>query len=178
MCCDSAEQCAKLNKNYPLCSELTAKADYTSGAECAAADDGPKVIPCSGNSTQACGCNNGGTQTRTCDTTTGTWSTWSSCSISDACECTETPEATSQACNTCGTQTRTVTCNAGQVKKCIGGTYRCITPCPPGGCANGTTNPAEDISMDNSVLGTLRLCRVITICPVGGKMDSGNLIEW
>ena len=34
LCCDSAEQCAKLNKNYPLCSELTAKADYTSGAEC------------------------------------------------------------------------------------------------------------------------------------------------
>ena len=72
LCCDSAEQCAKLNKNYPLCSELTAKADYTSGAECSAdeePDNTPK--PCEGSSTQACGCKNGGTQTRTCDTTTG-----------------------------------------------------------------------------------------------------------
>ena len=110
LCCDSAEQCAKLNKNYPLCSELTAKADYTSGAECAA-NDGPKVIPCSGNSTQACGCKNGGTQTRTCDTTTGTWSSWSACSISDTCSCTGTKPATSQPCNSCGTKTRPVTCD-------------------------------------------------------------------
>lgn len=57
LCCDSAEQCAKLNKNYPLCSELTAKADYTSGAECSAGevpDNTPKT--CEGSSTQACGC--------------------------------------------------------------------------------------------------------------------------
>ena len=114
LCCDSAEQCAKLNKNYPLCSELTAKADYTSGAECSA-DEKPDNTPktCEGPSTQACGCKNGGTQTRTCDTTTGTWSAWSACSISDSCEyeCTDPQEAISQTCNTCGTQTRTATCN-------------------------------------------------------------------
>ena len=113
LCCDSAEQCAKLNKNYPLCSELTAKADYTSGAECAAGevpDNTPKT--CEGSSTQACGCKNGGTQTRTCDTTTGTWSAWSACSISDSCACTGTQPDSSQSCNTCGTQTRTVTCDS------------------------------------------------------------------
>lgn len=113
LCCDSAEQCAKLNKNYPLCSELTAKADYTSGAECSAdeeADNTPKT--CEGSSTQACGCKNGGTQTRTCDTTTGTWSAWSACSISDSCECKGTQPASSQSCNTCGIQTRPITCNS------------------------------------------------------------------
>ena len=113
LCCDSAEQCAKLNKNYPLCSELTAKADYTSGAECSANDE-PDNTPktCSGSSTQACGCNNGGTQTRTCDTTTGAWSAWSTCSIADTCECTGPQPASSQTCNSCGTQTRTITCNS------------------------------------------------------------------
>ena len=113
LCCDSAEQCAKLNKNYPLCSELTAKADYTSGTECSAGeepDNTPKT--CEGSSTQACGCKNGGTQTRTCDTTTGTWSAWSACSISDSCECKGTQPASSQSCNTCGIQTRPITCNS------------------------------------------------------------------
>ena len=113
LCCDSAEQCAKLNKNYPACNELIAKADYTSGAECAAdvKSDSAPTIACSGSSTQACGCKNGGTQTRTCDTTTGTWSAWSTCSIADTCSCTAAKPSTSQTCNSCGTQTRTVTCN-------------------------------------------------------------------
>ena len=148
LCCDNAEQCAKLNKNYPLCSELTVKADYTSGAECASGDDGPKVIPCSGSSTQACGCNNGGTQTRTCDTTTGTWSGWSTCSISDACECTEAQEVTSQTCNTCGTQTRTATCNTATGKwnysswgTCSKTQRECDCQNPPAGEASSQACP-------------------------------------
>ncbi|WP_432634731.1 type IV pilin protein [Candidatus Avelusimicrobium sp.] len=140
LCCDSAEQCAKLNKNYPLCSELIAKADYTSGAECAAGgDDGPKVIPCSGSATQACGCKNGGTQTRTCDTTTGTWSAWGDCSIADTCECTGKKPSTSETCNKCGTRKRTVTCDAttGEWKKGDWGSCsktsssQCSTPSGP-----------------------------------------------
>ena len=126
LCCDSAEQCAKLNKNYPLCSELTAKADYTSGAECAAGeepDNTPKT--CEGSSTQACGCKNGGTQTRTCDTTTGTWSAWSSCSIADSCECEGTQPISSQSCNTCGTQTRTITCNSATGEWVLGSWGEC-----------------------------------------------------
>ncbi len=35
LCCESAEECAKLNKDYPLCSSLIVRADYQSGAECA-----------------------------------------------------------------------------------------------------------------------------------------------
>ena len=108
VCCESAEECAKLNKDYPLCSELIAYADYQSGAECA----GEEVAKtCSGSSTQACGCKGMGVQTRTCNTTTGQWSAWGACSISDACECTDPQPASSQTCNICGTQTRTVTCN-------------------------------------------------------------------
>ena len=126
LCCDSAEQCAKLNKNYPLCSELTAKADYTSGAECSA-DEKPDNTPktCEGPSTQACGCKNGGTQTRTCDTTTGTWSAWSSCSIADSCECEGTQPISSQSCNTCGTQTRTITCNSATGEWVLGSWGEC-----------------------------------------------------
>lgn len=35
LCCEDAERCGKLNKNYPLCSELVARADYQSSAACA-----------------------------------------------------------------------------------------------------------------------------------------------
>ena len=109
LCCENEEECAKLNKDYPLCSELIARADYQSGAECA----GPPIeIQCSGSATQACGCQNKGTQTRTCDTTTGQWGSWGACSVSDTCECTGTKPATSETCNTCGTRTRTVSCDA------------------------------------------------------------------
>ena len=35
LCCENEEECLKLNKDYPLCSELIARADYQSGEECA-----------------------------------------------------------------------------------------------------------------------------------------------
>ena len=108
LCCESEEECAKLNKDYPLCSDLIARADYQSGAEC---EGEPIVIECVGSATQSCGCQNKGTQTRVCDTTTGTWGAWGSCSIADDCECTGTKPDTSRSCNGCGTQTRSVTCN-------------------------------------------------------------------
>ena len=143
LCCDSAEQCAKLNKNYPLCSELTAKADYTSGAECSAGevpDNTPKT--CEGPSTEACGCNKGGNRTRTCDTTTGTWSAWSACSIADSCECKGTQPASSQSCNTCGTQTRPITCNSATGEWVPGEWGACdktVAECNSGECTNGDT---------------------------------------
>ena len=111
LCCDNAEQCAKLNKNYPLCSELTAKADYTIGEECSAAEEPNPPKPCEGPSEEACGCKNGGTRTRTCDTTTGTWSTWSDCSIMDTCPCPPPEPNNTEKCNECGKRTRTVTCD-------------------------------------------------------------------
>ena len=78
LCCDSAEQCSKLNKDYPLCSELTARSDYADGVECkadtAGSDDTPKAcLGAQPASSQACnGC---GTQTRTitCNSATGEW---------------------------------------------------------------------------------------------------------
>ena len=113
ICCENETECLKLNKDYPLCSELLAKADYDDGTACAGTTTPPvpPVIPCSGSDTQSCGCKNGGTQTRVCNTATGEWSAWGACSIADECECTGTKPATSQTCNTCGTQTRSVTCN-------------------------------------------------------------------
>ena len=133
LCCDNAEQCAKLNKNYPLCSELTAKADYTIGEECSAAEEPNPPKPCEGPSEEACGCKNGGTRTRTCDTTTGTWSTWSDCSIPDDCECTDKKPDSSRkcGCKSRGTQTRSVTCDPSTGKWKTGNWSNCpVGPCP------------------------------------------------
>ncbi|WP_428077943.1 prepilin-type N-terminal cleavage/methylation domain-containing protein [Candidatus Avelusimicrobium alvi] len=135
ICCENEAECAKLNKDYPLCSALMARADYRSGAECAGE---PEEKQCTGSSTQSCGCNNGGTQTRTCDTSTGTWSGWSACSISDACECTGTKPEESQTCNDCGTQTRSVTCDTATGQWKTGNWNTCskteaeCTTCPEG----------------------------------------------
>ena len=139
LCCDNAEQCAKLNKNYPLCSELTAKADYTIGEECSAAEEPNPPKPCEGPSEKACGCKNGGTRTRTCDTTTGTWSTWSDCSIMDTCPCPPPEPNNTEKCNECGKRTRTVTCDVttGEWKTDPFGTCsvsspsKCHSPTPP-----------------------------------------------
>ena len=45
---------------------------------------------CTGSTTQACGCNNAGIQTRTCNN--GVWSSWGNCSAND-CSCTDTSYA-------------------------------------------------------------------------------------
>ena len=40
--------------------------------------------PCTGESSRKCGCYNDGTQTRTCDTSTGKWGSWGACSTQDS----------------------------------------------------------------------------------------------
>ena len=123
ICCENEAECAKLNKDYPLCSALVARADYQSGAECAGE---PEEKQCTGSSTQSCGCKNGGTQTRTCDTSTGTWSGWSACSISDACSCEgEKPGDKEQNCNDCGTQTASYSCNTSNGQWVLGSWSAC-----------------------------------------------------
>ncbi len=135
LCCENEAECLKLNKDYPLCSDLIARADYQTGAECAGE---PLEIECSGSATRSCGCQNKGTQSRTCDKSTGTWSDWSTCTVSDACACTGTKPETSQTCNGCGTQTRNVSCDtttgewkAGAWSSCSKTPSECIT-CPEG----------------------------------------------
>lgn len=146
LCCESEAECAKLNKDYPLCSALTARADYNSGAECAGE---PEEKQCTDSSTRACGCLNKGTQTRTCDTSTGTWSGWSACSISDACDCTSVsgpkPASESRDCNECGTQTSSYTCNASNGtwteswSACsVSSSSECAPDCPEGKTWDGT----------------------------------------
>ena len=144
LCCDSAEQCAKLNKNYPLCSELTAKADYTIGEECSAAEEPNPPKPCEGPSEEKCGCNKGGNRTRTCDTTTGIWSTWGDCSIAETCECDRKNQpSASTSCNTCGEKTRTVTCDVttGEWKTSSWGDCSVSSPSQCGG--GGNSNPGS-----------------------------------
>ncbi len=70
-------------------------ADRDASADTGKDDGGAR--PCSGSATQACG--NCGTQTRTCDGTSGTWSGWSPCDGEGDCA-----PNTSQSCGTGGTQ--------------------------------------------------------------------------
>ena len=112
ICCDG-DDCAKLNKNYPSCTGFTYEPSPDSCAGTVTPVE-PEKKECSGSSTQTCGCQNKGTQSRTCNTTTGEWSDWSACTISDSCECTG-EKKDRQACtagNTCGFETRTATCDA------------------------------------------------------------------
>lgn len=113
LCCESAEQCLKLNKDYPLCSDLTGRADYQDGAECAGEGGGKE---CSGAASRACGCGGKGVQYRTCDTSTGTWSDWGTCSVSDSCDCVvisgPQPANRVEPCNECGEIQVTYSCDS------------------------------------------------------------------
>ena len=143
LCCENEAECLKLNKDYPLCSDLIARADYQTGAECAGE---PLEIECSGSATRSCGCQNKGTQSRTCDKSTGTWGDWGACSISDDCECSEEEKpAVSQSCNTCGTQSRSVECDftTGGWKTSSWGMCSVTDPCE---CTNSCETPSCDES--------------------------------
>ncbi len=120
----------------------TATGGWSDWSECTGC-----IYTCSGESTQACGCQNRGTQTRTCNTTSGTWSSWSACSEPDECTCTgdATRECTCSDGGTGGTQTRTcdtTTGTWGNWSECAGCTTpQCTTdvtePCTPlGGAEN------------------------------------------
>lgn len=147
LCCEDAAACGHLNKDYPQCAPLTARADYESGVECKSTEAGvtPTEKTCSGSAaTRSCGCLDKGTQSQTCNTSTGTWE-WGSCSIDDCsqvefpdpgheeldpiekCDMSEKPSAS---CGNCGT--RSVSCQAG--KWVVG--EKCTQPpdavCTPG----------------------------------------------
>ena len=171
ICCESKAECDRLNKNYPLCSELIARADFRSGDDCAVA---PVVKECSGSSTRSCGCLNGGTQSRTCDMSTGTWGDWGACSISNSCDCTAVsgpaPAALSRVCNTCGTQSNSYVCNT------LNGTWssvwgacsvnsssECTPTCPAGKEWNGTQCVCSNASEKS-------MCDRTLSCPDGSLM--------
>ncbi|MDY6040233.1 MAG: prepilin-type N-terminal cleavage/methylation domain-containing protein, partial [Elusimicrobiaceae bacterium] len=90
ICCDGAD-CEKLNKNYPSCTGFTYEPSPDSCTGTVTPVE-PEIKSCTGSSTQACGCQGKGTQSRTCNTTTGEWSDWGACSVSDECECTGTKD--------------------------------------------------------------------------------------
>lgn len=139
-CCDSAEECGKLNKNYPRCADLTKQKDYESGAECASPTPPPTPEPktCEGPAVMPCGCKGLGTKTRTCNTDTGVWSDWSACSFPDECECPQPGPDSKERCNTCGWRTRTVSCDKTTGTYVIGEWGACdktpdeCTSCPDG----------------------------------------------
>ena len=85
---------------------------------------------CTGSPTRSCGNCNLGTQSRTCDTETGTWGQWSACSGGGTCA-----SGATQSCGGSGTQTCSTSCTWGTCS------------CPSGTVWNGTScgcpNPAS-----------------------------------
>ena len=118
LCCneETKEDCAKLNRDYPLCSELIARADYQNGMECAGPGQPtpPTSFECLDTKPETLQqCANGcGQQTRTvsCDTSTGKWITspWEGDCV---CDCAEPKPKEVTVCNLCGEKTRSVTCD-------------------------------------------------------------------
>ena len=118
LCCESAEECAKLNKDYPLCSSLIARADYRSGAECAGGEVQPEPEPAECTDGEVSGsqpCNDCGTQT-TQKCVGGKWTASLGACSKTAEECAPAPEPaectagtveTGESCGNCGTNTRT-----------------------------------------------------------------------
>ena len=116
LCCEGS-YCSQLNKSYPSCGGVPAD-------ECAVR------IPCSGSSSRSCGCQNTGTQYRSCDENTGSWGAWGSCSVG-ACKSCSGAATRSCGCNNSGTQRRTCNvftgtwsgwsaCSASDCQDCIG----------------------------------------------------------
>lgn len=112
ICCEDAKACQRLRKDYPTCTDLTARADYRSGEECSPVK---KTALCQGPDTRPCGCQEQGQQTRTCDPATDTWSDWGSCSIALTCDCSAVsgprPAPQEQPCPQGGTQSRGFSCD-------------------------------------------------------------------
>ena len=112
LCCEDAASCQRLGKNYPSCTDLTARADFHSGEECSPAK---KIALCPGPDSRPCGCQEKGVQTRTCDPATDTWSDWGECSIPLTCDCSAVsgprPAPQEQPCPQGGTQSRGFSCD-------------------------------------------------------------------
>ena len=139
ICCEGAG-CEGLSKNYPACS--AAPVDECITGETTPPPYSPSV-PCTGPSTQSCGCKGGGTQSRTCDTSTGSWSDWGACTISDACPC-EGDSTRPCGCNGGGTQSRTCDTSTGSWSNFGACSISDDCPCEgnstePCGCNNGGT---------------------------------------
>jgi prepilin-type N-terminal cleavage/methylation domain-containing protein len=94
ICCENEAECAKLNKDYPLCSALMARADYRSGAECAGGEVQPEPEPAECTDGEVSGsqpCNDCGTQT-TQKCVGGKWTASLGACSKTAEECAPAPE--------------------------------------------------------------------------------------
>lgn len=118
LCCEKAQQCANLNKDYPTCEQLQARADYQDGTECAE-DGAQEPSECVDGATQGSqSCNGCGTQTtQLC--VNGTWTNQLGPCSKTKQECTNEHEIEldcwglpkpSTSCGKCDRGTRSVTC--------------------------------------------------------------------
>lgn len=111
ICCEG-HHCRKLKRGYPSCADLTARADYAVGTECAPRREKPR---CKGPAVRSCGCQGKGRQIRICDLQTHQWKEWGKCSIAESCDCAAVsgiqPADQTQVCNGCGVQSRRYICD-------------------------------------------------------------------
>lgn len=113
ICCENETECLKLNKDYPLCSELIAKTDYDDGTACEAEETVSGEEPtCSKKSyEESCPAGQTGkiiyTVNSNCE-----YEVTNTCEvITTTTECVGAKPANNQICNECGYQFRTVSCN-------------------------------------------------------------------
>ncbi len=107
LCCEG-DYCGSLNKSYPACSSLAAPSEDACAGE----------IKCQGSAEESCGCKGAGKRTRTCNSATGAWSEWSTCSAPATCGCSG-PDTRECGCDTgnqddLGHQTRTCNTSTGE----------------------------------------------------------------
>lgn len=107
LCCEG-DYCGSLNKSYPACSSLAAPSEDACAGE----------MKCQGSAEESCGCKGAGKRTRTCNSATGAWSEWSTCSAPATCGCSG-PDTRECGCDTenqddLGQQTRTCNTSTGE----------------------------------------------------------------
>lgn len=116
ICC-SGSDCEKLNKSYPSCEELIARANYQESPDSCVGEvppTSPVSKPCSGKKEVTQPCTGGSTcgfetRTATCDTSTGNWiyGAWNKSA------CVSRPDTSRDCPSGTGTQTRSVVCKNG-----------------------------------------------------------------
>ncbi len=149
--------------NLPGCTNPAAS-NYNSSAT---VDDGSCVVGCTGpasqtctSGTNACGQTNTGTQTRTCNSSNGSWSAWSACSVS-------TPANPAGYGNAC-TGSTSVPNACGMTNAGGSGTIQC----------NGTCNASNGVTPPNTSCPAPTASSVTYSTPDYCSSGPGGYIAW
>lgn len=101
ICCENATECLKLNKDYPLCSDLVYKPDYQDGLACAGEDVEAESVCTTAEPFDEQECYDGSKITRKYECVSGSWvpQSWSGeCPTAPAVSCSSITAENWEAC--------------------------------------------------------------------------------